>query len=85
MTIERLREAVQTKPFRPFSLCLADGRAIRVRGPECVLLPPGAQRTFIVAETGEDYRIIDLLMVTSIDYIPARPRRARPDGTRRRP
>ena len=68
MTIEQLREAVHARPFRPFTISLADGRRFRVRSPEYILLPPKAQRTFIVAESGEDYRIIDLLLVTSIDF-----------------
>lgn len=69
MTIEQLRKAVKTQPFRPFIICLADGRQFRVRSPEYIWLTPEAQRTFQVAESGEDYRIIDLLMVTSIDFV----------------
>ena len=68
MTIEQLRKAVNARPFRPFTISLADGRAFRVRSPEYIFLPPKAQRTFIVAESAEDYNIIDLLLVTSIDF-----------------
>ncbi len=69
MTIEQIRKAARAEPFRPFTLGLADGRLIRVPHPECIMLPPQASRTFVVAESGEDYRIIDLLLVTSIDYV----------------
>lgn len=75
MTIERLRTAARAQPFKPFVVCLADGRKFRVSHPECILIPPEASRTFVVAETGEDYRIIDLLMVTSLDLVKKTARR----------
>ena len=42
-----------------------------------------AQRTFIVAEpgSGEDYRILDLLLVTSIDFVDEK--RHRRNGAKR--
>ena len=36
--------------------------------PECVMIGREAGRTFGVAGEGEDYNIVDLLLVTSIDY-----------------
>lgn len=81
MTFEQLRKAVRRQPFHPFTISLADGRQFRVRSPEYLLAPPDAQRTFIVAEAGEDYHIVDLLLVTSIDFAKQngkpRPRRKR--------
>lgn len=68
MTMGQLRKAVEARPFWPFTILLADGRAFRVRSPEYILLPPEAQRTLIVAESAEDCNIIDLLLVTSIDF-----------------
>lgn len=68
MTIEQLREARQAQPFRPFTVCLADGRKIPVPHPEFLLALPGASRTFVVATTSETYKIIDLLLVTSLDF-----------------
>jgi hypothetical protein len=75
MTIDRLRQVVHAEPFRPFTICLTDGRQFRVRHPECMLIPPEAARTFVVAESGEDYRIIDLLLVSSIDFVDGKARR----------
>jgi hypothetical protein len=69
MTLDRLRAAVRAEPFRPFTICLADGRSFHVRHPEFVLITPEAARTFVVAESGEDYRILDLLMVSSLDFV----------------
>jgi hypothetical protein len=68
MTLEQLRMAVGAQPFLPFQINLADGREFRVGHPECILIPPQASRTFVVAESGEDYTIIDLLLVTSLAF-----------------
>lgn len=83
MTIDRLREVVHARPFKPFTVWLADGRSVRVRSPENIYITPQAQRTFIVAESGEEYRIIDLLTVTSIDFIRPNGRKTRRNGMRR--
>lgn len=68
MTIEQLRNAVRAEPFKPFTICFGDGRQFFVPHPEFVALPPGASRTFVVVEPEENYRIIDLLLVTSLDF-----------------
>jgi len=77
MTMEQLREAHQARPFRPFKLCLADGREIDVRHPEFLLLHPRSARTFVVATSPESYRVVDLLLVTSLDFGYGRARRTR--------
>ncbi|TWT44834.1 hypothetical protein RAS1_12520 [Phycisphaerae bacterium RAS1] len=77
MTIEKLRGVVQSKPFRPFYLCLADGRQIRVPSPEYIFVQPEAQRTIYVAGSGEEGHWIDLLLVTSVTYTNGRSRRSR--------
>jgi len=68
MTIDQLRKTAKAEPFLPFTICLADGRRFCIRHPECILIPLEASRTFVVAESGEDYSIIDVLLVTSIDF-----------------
>jgi len=68
MTLEQLRKATKSEPFQPFTISLTDGRRFRVPHPEFVWIPPEAARTFHVAGRGEDYRVIDLLLVTSIDF-----------------
>ncbi len=68
MTIDQLREAHQARPFKPFTICLADGREIKVPHPEFLLAPPGASRTFVVATSSETYKVIELLLVTSLDF-----------------
>ena len=68
MTIEQLREAQQARPFKPFTICLADGRQIPVPHPEFLWSPPGASRTFVVATSNETCKVVDLPLVTSLDF-----------------
>jgi hypothetical protein len=68
MTIDRVRQVARATPFKPFTMSLTDGRRFRVRSPEFIMITPEASRTVVVAESGEDYSIIDLLLVTSLDF-----------------
>ncbi len=70
MTIQRLREARHAEPFRPFMIRMADGIEYRVPHPEFLFIPPKAERTFIVAgeNGGEDYTVLDLLLVTALEF-----------------
>jgi hypothetical protein len=68
MTIEQLRRAVKVDEFKPFTLSLADGRRFFVPHPEFVWIPPEAARTIHVAGKGEDFSVVDLLLVTSLDF-----------------
>ena len=65
MTIEQVREGHGTKPFRPFTLELAVGNKVRVKHPEFMMFSPSG-RTVVVAVSEDAFRIIDLLLVTSI-------------------
>ncbi|GMU83474.1 MAG: hypothetical protein AMXMBFR47_33440 [Planctomycetota bacterium] len=69
MTIEKLKRALESRPFRPFRVNLADGRSIPIRSPEFAFVPPKAERTFwIWGNREDDYTIVDLLLVTSLDF-----------------
>ncbi len=68
MTIEQLRKAAKAEPFKAFTVSLADGRRFRVPHPEFLWIPPQASRTFFVAVEGDGESVIDLLLVTSIDF-----------------
>ena len=41
---------------------------MRVRSPEFILIPPTAQRTFVVYLEPEAYDIVDPLLVTSLHF-----------------
>ncbi len=73
MTIEQLRKAYRTQPFKPFTISLTDGRRFHVGHQEYLSIAPQAQRTFAVAAEGEEYSVVDLLLVTSLDYKNSRP------------
>lgn len=75
MTSEALQNRIRTTPFRPFVLNLADGEKVPVRHPEFIAHVPGS-RTVFVGLDGEDFRLIDLLLIVSIS--PYDPAQARP-------
>jgi hypothetical protein len=66
MTIEPLRQVHGARPFRPFRLVLADGTHVPVPHPE-FLAHAGGGRTVVVFERPEQYRVIDLLLVTCLE------------------
>lgn len=72
MTIERFREAVQARPFKPFTLYTADGRVYHVSHPEFILLAPKAERTFVLYNAAsrdpEHYVVLDLLLISAIEF-----------------
>ena len=76
MTIEQLRTLHQARPFQPFDLHLADGRALAISHPELLaIIPPG--RTVIVAHPDGNFEVVDLLLVISLKSRNGSPRRGR--------
>ncbi len=75
MNIDQLRNAIRAQPFQPFWICLADGREFHIHHPECVMISPDATRSFGVAGPREDYRIVNLLLVSSLDFTNGKPRK----------
>jgi hypothetical protein len=71
MTIEQVRTAATAKPFRPFLLQLADGREIPVQHPEFMPAVPSG-RTIVVCQPDDTVNIIDLLLVTDLEFKPAK-------------
>lgn len=63
MTLERIQSLYRAQPFQPFTLHLADGRAVAVKSPEFMSFSPSG-RTIAVHEADESLRIVDLLLVT---------------------
>jgi hypothetical protein len=71
MTTEQLREFHQARPFKPFRVHMADGQSIDVLHPE--LMAYGGGRTFVVFVSQEHSRVIDLLLVASLETINGKP------------
>ncbi|MCI0357865.1 MAG: hypothetical protein L0211_05175 [Planctomycetaceae bacterium] len=65
MTIEKFREVLDTKPFQPFTICLADGMAVPVVSREFVTPSPSG-RTVVVFQPDDRMSILDLLLVTKL-------------------
>ncbi|HTW94043.1 MAG TPA: hypothetical protein VMD30_04560 [Tepidisphaeraceae bacterium] len=77
MTIERLKELHERKPFQPFTVHLADGEKVRVAGPEFMWRPPNS-RTFYVSTGGNGegtIHYIDLLLVPELTTGPTNVKR----------
>ena len=65
MRIENLQEVIHAAPFRPFTLCLADGSHVEVPHPDFIAHPPGA-RTAVVVGRDESLHFVDVMLVTKI-------------------
>ncbi len=66
MTIEQLRNVHQARPFRPFTIHMADGRDFCVAHSELLSHSPSG-RTMIVHHADDSFSIIDLLLVNEIE------------------
>lgn len=77
MTIDQLRNFYEAQPFQPFIMHLADGREIMVRSREFMASAPSG-RTVIVYQPDDSWNVVDLLLVTDLEALPAR------NGARRR-
>jgi hypothetical protein len=71
MTIEQVRHLYNSQPFQPFVIHLADGRAVPVHHREFIMTVPSG-RTILVAQPDDSVNIIDLLLVTDIEFKPNR-------------
>jgi len=67
MDLNSIRNAIREQPFKPFELCLADGRRVPVKHPEFVAMN---QRIVIVTDEDSNTRIIEPLMIVSLEPAP---------------
>ena len=77
MTIDKIRQRYEARPFRPFTVHLADGREIVVEHPEFLAQAPSG-RTVVVYQPIGAFNIVDLLLVTDLEV------QASSNGKRRR-
>ncbi|MEX2142630.1 MAG: hypothetical protein WD894_25475 [Pirellulales bacterium] len=70
MTIDKLRDAYNAQPFRPFVIHSADGRQVPVVHREFIMTVPSG-RTVIVVQPDDTVNIIDLLLVTDLELKPS--------------
>jgi len=67
MTLEEIRNVYKSEPFRPFVIHLADGREVPVISRE-FLLPSPSGRTVVVYQPDDSSNVIDLLLVTDLEF-----------------
>jgi len=63
MTTEQLPKLINSRPFVPFPLRTADGREVELNHPENIAYGGGR---IAVVMNGDDFEIIDLLLVPSL-------------------
>jgi hypothetical protein len=68
MTSKELRAALQSVPFRPFTIHMADGRAFEVRHQDFLLLGPNGRTAFAFSPSGADFSILDVMLMTEIKF-----------------
>jgi len=66
MTADQLRKALHARPFRSFTIYMADGRTLRVIHPEFVAISPKGRMASVYTKGDEGADQIDLLLVTRI-------------------
>jgi hypothetical protein len=66
MLISEFDELLTARPFTPFEVITADGRALRVRSPEFAWHPPGSTRTVWVAKDSGGAALVDLHHIAQV-------------------
>jgi len=70
VTLEAFRETLNSEPFQPFTIHIADGRSIPVVSREFIMRDPTG-RTVLVYQPDGRLSTIDLLLVTELEKQPA--------------
>jgi hypothetical protein len=81
MDLNSIRNALREDPFRPFALCLADGRRVEVKHPEFVAMN---QRIVIVTDEESNTKILEPLRIVSLEDL-ARKGKGRNGSPKKRP
>ena len=71
MTMAEFRTALDELPFKPFSLRMPDGRSIPVLHRDFVASAP-AGRTAVVYQPNGRFNIVDVMLVSDLEYLPAK-------------
>lgn len=66
----RVRSLLETVPFRPFVIRMADGREYRIDHPDFVLAAASDVPQITVEEPDGRQHFLSALLITSIEHIP---------------
>ncbi|CAG1000526.1 hypothetical protein PHYC_02845 [Phycisphaerales bacterium] len=67
MKLESLVDILESEPFKPFVLHVADGRRLHVPNPHLVALVGGGRTVFVADPKRDRWNFVDLLMITGIE------------------
>ena len=67
MAPDRLRHALKSAPFRPFTVELPNAKRIFVKHPDYAHLSP-AGRTLIVDDDNDGMEMIDVFLITNLSF-----------------
>ena len=79
MDINSIRQALRRQPFRPFAMCLAEGRAIEIRHPECIAMN---QRIVVFVDDDSFTQTFEPLLIVSLEELKQPPKGG--NGTHRK-
>lgn len=77
MKFEDLKMAHRAEPFKPFDVCLSDGRTYTVPHPDFLFFFPGNQRTVIVASRDGTGAFVNVMLITALDFDGPKKKRSR--------
>lgn len=81
MTPKEVRKLYEAAPFRPFRIHMANGKSVDVPHSEFMLLSRNGRR-LVVDLPDDDFEIIDMSLVTSLETLPQNGNRR---GRKRKP
>jgi len=68
MTRDVLARAATARPFRPFTVRLRDGDAVRVPHPEVIFLPPKNPGMVVISKPSGGVRLTDMASITCVEF-----------------
>jgi hypothetical protein len=63
--LQEIRDAINKRPFKAFTISLADGRSFFVPHPELVAV---GKRRIIVVKPDDSWSEVEPLLIVSLDY-----------------
>jgi hypothetical protein len=82
MDLNSIRSALKAEPFRPFDLCLADGRRVPVMHPELVAMN---NRVVVVLDEESYSRTIEPLLIVSLEPLAGESRKGGNGSQKKKP
>jgi hypothetical protein len=78
-TIQQVREAMHTQPFRAFTVKLVDGQSYVVKHPDFIAVPTLPRGRDVVIHDEKGMHLIDLNLIVEVQ-IPAAAGTSRPEA-----